>query len=454
MFNNRWKKNLILSFLFILVFLSTISLNIFLPKKPAFAIQESEWDKLLETQAVQEIVNRIEQTWEKAYENYFGANLSSFTLTAETIAKQLYLWQFQIDKNPAVVWVWPRKKQIQLVLITANQIPVIYSITDAERKTVLNTVKMLAGEIIDPRMRHTESYLKPAQKLYRWIVTPIESELEKQKVDTIIFCLGPGLRSLPLSALHDGKKFLIEKYSVALIPAFNMIETEYNPRKNMQVLAMGASEFIDHQSLPAVPTELKEITQKLWQGEAFINQDFTVENLQEQRQKQKFGIIHLATHAEFRSGQPSNSYIQFWHKEKLELDDIRNLKWHQPKVELLVLSACKTAVGDQQAELGFAGLTVQAGVKSALASLWYVSDVGTLALMNEFYQNFQKILLKAEALRQAQIAMLKGKVSLKKGELYGSNSRVKLPQELAEYTDENLSHPYYWAAFTIIGNAW
>ncbi len=105
MFNNRWKKNLILSFLFILVFLSTISLDIFLPKKPAFAIQESEWDKLLETQAVQEIVNRIEQTWEKAYENYFGANLSSFTLTAETIAKQLYLWQSQTEKNPAVIWV-------------------------------------------------------------------------------------------------------------------------------------------------------------------------------------------------------------------------------------------------------------------------------------------------------------------------------------------------------------
>ncbi|MGD1700133.1 CHAT domain-containing protein [Dapis sp. BLCC M229] len=454
MSKNRWKKNIILSFLFILVCLSTITLNIILPNQLAFAIQESEWDKLLENQAVKEIVNRIEQTWEKAYENYFGANLSSFTVNAETIAKQLYLWQSQTEKNPAVVWVWPRKKQIQLILITPNQIPVIYTIPDGEQNAVLNTAKILAGEITDSRMRHTESYLKPAQKLYRWIVAPIESELEKQKVDTILFCLGPGLRSLALSALHDGEKFLIEKYSIAMIPAFNMIETEYNQRKNMQVLAMGASEFIDHQSLPAVPIELKQITQKLWQGEAFINQDFTIENLQQQRQKQKFGIIHLATHAEFRSGKPSNSYIQFWQKEKLELDDIRHLKWHQPKVELLVLSACKTAVGDRQAELGFAGLAVQAGVKSALASLWYVSDVGTLALMNEFYQNFQKILLKAEALRQTQIAMLEGKVSLKKGKLYGSNTRVKLPQELAEYKDENLSHPYYWAAFTIIGNPW
>lgn len=454
MFNKRWKKNLILLLLFILICISSITLNILLQKQPAFALQESEWDTLLEDRAVKEVVNRIEQTWEKAYENYFGVNLSDFTLTAETIAKQLDLWQSQTDKNPAVVWVWPREKTIQLVLITPNQIPVIYSVTDKERKTVLNTAKILAGEIIDPRGRHTNSYLKPAQQIYQWIVAPIESELEKQKVDTILFCLGPGLRSLALSALHDGEKFLIEKYSIALIPAFNMIETEYNPNKNMQVLGMGASEFIDHQSLPAVPIELKQITQEFFPGKAFINQDFTVKNLQYQRQKHKFGIIHLATHAEFKSGKPSNSYIQFWNQEKLDLDDIRNLKLHQPKVELLVLSACKTAVGDRQAELGFAGLAVQAGVKSALASLWYVSDVGTLALMNEFYQHFKQIPLKGEALRQAQIAMLKGKVNLKKGELHGSGSSVKLPQELAEYRNENLSHPYYWAAFTIIGNAW
>ncbi|NEQ39067.1 MAG: CHAT domain-containing protein [Okeania sp. SIO3I5] len=105
---------------------------------------------------------------------------------------------------------------------------------------------------------------------------PIESELEKQKIDTILFCLRPGLHSLPLSSLHDGEKFLIEKYSVTLIPAFNMIKTDYNQRKNLQVLGMGASEFIGHQSLPAVPTELKQITQKSWQGKSFINQDFTI----------------------------------------------------------------------------------------------------------------------------------------------------------------------------------
>ena len=454
MFNKKWKKNLILSLVFILVCISTIALNITLQKQPAFALTEQDWKRLLEEKAVPEIVDTIEQEWEAAYENYFNANLSDFSLNSETIAKQLDLLTYQTDKNSAVVWVWPREEQIQLVLITPNQPPIVRSVLNAEQNTVLTTVKKLAQEITNPRKRQTTSYLKPAQQMYQWLVAPIESELEKQEIDTILFCLGPGLRSLALAALHDGERFLIEKYSIALIPAFNMIETDYDRIKNLQVLAMGASEFLDQQPLPGVPIELKQITEELWQGEAFINQDFTIKNLQEQRKKHNFGIVHLATHAEFKSGEPSNSYIQFWNQEKLELDDIRKLQWQEPPVELLVLSACKTAVGDKEAELGFAGLTVQAGVKSALASLWYVSDVGTLALMSEFYQHLHKILLKAEALRETQIAMLKGKVRLENGELHGAGRTVKLPPDLAKLGDENLSHPYYWAAFTIIGNPW
>ncbi|MDJ0554702.1 MAG: CHAT domain-containing protein [Microcoleaceae cyanobacterium MO_207.B10] len=454
MFNQKWKIKITWLLLFILGLFTTISLYA-IQKQPALAaLTEEDWNILLEKQAITEIVDTIEKTWEAAYENHFNANLSDFGLNAEAIAKTLHLLTYQNEKKSAVVWVWPRKEQLQLLLITPNQLPIVRSVINAEQDTVLNTVKKLTQEITSPRKRQTNSYLKPAQQMYQWIVAPIESELEKQEIDTVLFCLGPGLRSLALAALHDGQNFLIEKYSVARIPAFNLISTDYNRIKNSRVLAMGASEFVDQEPLPAVPIELKQITEKLWQGEAFINQDFTVKNLQEQRQKQDFSIIHLATHADFNSGQPSNSYIQFWNHEKLELDDIRKMKWYQPEVELLVLSACKTAVGDIEAELGFAGLTVQSGVKSALASLWYVSDVGTLALIDEFYQHLQKIIIKAEALQQAQIAMLKGKVNVENGELHGSGRGVKLPPELANLGDENLSHPYYWAAFTIIGNPW
>ena len=121
-----------------------------------------------------------------------------------------------------------------------------------------------------------------------------------------------------------------------------------------------------------------------------------------------------------------------------------------------LLSACRTAVEDKNAELGYAGLAVAAGVKSALASLWYVSDEGTLGLMTEFYGHLNNANIKAEALRQAQLAMLRGDVVIADGELRGSGTRgaVKLPSGLANVGEKKFSHPYYWAGFTMVGSPW
>ncbi|HIK11258.1 MAG TPA: CHAT domain-containing protein, partial [Oscillatoriaceae cyanobacterium M33_DOE_052] len=170
-----------------------------------------------------------------------------------------------------------------------------------------------------------------------------------------------------------------------------------------------------------------------------------------------YPIIHMATHGEFQAGAVENSYIQLWGEEKLRLNQLRELGWHNPAVELLVLSACRTALGDTQAEMGFAGLAVQAGVKSALASLWSVSDEGTLALMTEFYRHLENAKIKSEALRQAQIAMIRGELQVSAGELRssgGTRGALALPPELSEVENSNLSHPYYWAGFTMIGSPW
>jgi CHAT domain-containing protein len=106
----------------------------------------------------------------------------------------------------------------------------------------------------------------------------------------------------------------------------------------------------------------------------------------------------------------------------------------------MVLSACRTALGDEDAELGFAGFATQAGVKTALGSLWYVSDEGTLALMSNFYQELKISPIKAEALRQAQLAMIKGEISL--------------PEGFNTTFNNDFSHPYYWSGFTMVGNPW
>jgi CHAT domain-containing protein len=359
----------------------------------------------------------------------------------------------QSGTKPAIVYTFARPEQLDLVLVTPSGVPIHKSIPAAKREVLLQTVKQFRQEITDQSKRNTTSYLASSQKLYQWMIAPLEQELQASGINTIAFSMDNGLRSLPVAALHDGKQFLVEKYSLGLIPSVNLTDTRYQSLKDAQVLAMGASTFASQNPLPAVPVELETITPKLWRGKSFLNEAFTLDNLKSQRAKEPFAIIHLATHGEFKPGAPSNSYIQLFDSQ-LKLNELRQLGWNNPPVELLVLSACRTAVGDEDAELGFAGLAVQSGVKSALASLWYVSDEATLGLMTEFYQQLKVAPIKAQALRDAQLAMMKGQVRLEGGHLHESGEKLPLPPELAKLGDRSLEHPYYWAAFTMIGSPW
>ncbi|MBD1907064.1 CHAT domain-containing protein [Trichocoleus sp. FACHB-6] len=339
--------------------------------------------------------------------------------------------------------------ELELVLVTAKG-KTIRKVTGVKRSQALKVAQQFSNRI--KNVASQQGYLTSSQQLYQWLIAPLEADLQAEDIQNLVFILDSGLRSMPLAALHDGKQFLVEKYSLSLMPSLTLTDTRYTNIKNSKLLAMGSSEFSNQKPLPAVPVELATITQ-LWQGKSFLNDGFTLENLKSQRSKQPFGIVHLATHAEFQPGDISNSYIQLWNQQ-LRLDQLRTLGWNNPPVELLVLSACRTALGDEEAELGFAGLAVQAGVKSALASLWYISDEGTLGVMTEFYQQLKKSPIKAEALRQAQIAMLKGQIRLQSGYLYSSKQRVDLPAELSNLRNTTFTHPYYWAAFTMIGNPW
>jgi CHAT domain-containing protein len=341
--------------------------------------------------------------------------------------------------------------QLELVVVTAKGTPIRKRVQGATRKQVLKAATDFRSQVTS--FRRTRGYMDSAQQLYKWLVAPLETDLKAREIQNLVFLMDGGLRSLPVAALHDGTGFLIERYSVALMPSLSLTDTRYKDIKGSQVLAMGAAKFTDQKPLPAVPVELSTITGTLWQGKSFLNNDFTLTNLKQAREQNPFGIIHLATHGEFQPGAPSKSYIQLW-DTKLHLDQLRQLGWNNPPVELLVLSACRTALGDEQAELGFAGLAVLAGVKSALASLWYVSDQGTLGLMTEFYEKLDSVPIKAEALRQAQLAMLKGQVRLEDGKLRTTRADIPLPPELAQLGNQKLDHPYYWSAFTLIGNPW
>ncbi|AFY41378.1 CHAT domain-containing protein [Nostoc sp. PCC 7107] len=339
---------------------------------------------------------------------------------------------------------------LELVVVTAKGEPIRQVLTNVTRSQVITASRQLTSAVTDPALRRT--YIKPAQQLHNWLIAPIESNLKAREINNLVFLMDTGLRAMPVAALYDGQQYLVERYSVGLMPSLSLTDTKYVDIKKAKVLGMGASQFMNLDPLPAVPTELKTIEQ-LWPGKAFLNEAFTLKNLKAQRQDIPYGIVHLATHGEFRKGAPSNSYIQLWDSQ-LRMDQMRQLGWNNPSVELVVLSACRTALGDEDAELGFAGFAVQAGAKSALASLWYVSDEGTFSLMTEFYEKLKQAPIKAEALRQAQIAMLKGEVRLENGKLKTSHGDLSLPPVLLELGDKNLTHPYFWSAFTMIGNPW
>jgi CHAT domain-containing protein len=342
------------------------------------------------------------------------------------------------------------RDRLELLLITAEANPIRRSVnaTRAEVISMANQFRSTVTSVKDPK-----AYLAPAQQMYQWLVAPLEQDLQQQGIQTLAYILDTNLRTIPLAALYDGKEFIVQRYSVATMPSLSLTDTGYKDVRNLEVLAMGAEQFPDQNPLPAVPVELSAIAGQLWKGQSFLNDAFTVKNLKAARASKPYGIIHLATHAEFNSGKPSNSYIQF-ENGKLRLDQLPELGLDKPPVELLVLSACRTALGDQEAELGFAGLAVQAGVKSALGSLWYVSDEGTLALMTDFYTQLKQAPIKAEGLRQAQLAMLKGEVRLQGGKLITSRGSFPLPPELTLLGDKDLTHPYYWSAFSLVGNPW
>jgi CHAT domain-containing protein len=400
-------------------------------------------------------ITQLEESFTAPFEIYLGLSDTPI-VTLGKAQKTLRKIERATGTKPAIIYAScvPQSsgdKQLELVLVTPQGKPVRQVVPGASCSKVLAEVKTLRRKVTD--IRSFKGYLAPAQQLYQWLVAPLEKDLQAQKIYNIVFIMDAGLRSIPLAVLHDGKGFIVERYSVGLMPSLSLTDTRYVNVKNASVLAMGAAQFTDQNPLPAVPVEVSVIAGKLGSSKSFLNSGFTLENLKSARISKPYGIIHLATHAEFQEGKPGNSYIQLWDM-KLSLDKLRQLKLSDPPVEMLVLSACRSAVGDESVELGFTGLAVQAGVKSALGSLWYVSDEGTLGLMITFYEQLKTAPIKAEALRQAQLAMLKGEVRLEGGQLVTSRGSFPLPPELRKLGKKDLTHPFYWSAFTMIGNPW
>lgn len=356
--------------------------------------------------------------------------------------------------------------KLEILVVTPDAEP-IYVTVDVTREEVEARAEDLYLDVSNQAFGWEE----PAELLYEWLIASIETELTKREVDNLLFILPPKLRSLPLAALYDANtdRFLIQKgYNIGLAPAINLMNTTYNPNiQNARVLALGASTFEADQNqedIKAVEIELPQIANLRGVGEPIINEQFTLENLKNSLQKNNSQIVHLSTHADFSTADINEIYIQLY-DERLTLKELDNLDLRvgRSDLELLVLSACRSAFGDLDAELGFSGLAVKSGVKTAIGSLWYVGDITTPGLMLEFYHYLETSPFKAEALRLAQVAMIEGQIEIdieNRQMITSWGDVIELPEDVVtEFSDRNIAtidlyHPYYWSAFTIIGSPW
>ncbi|WP_084555254.1 CHAT domain-containing protein [[Phormidium ambiguum] IAM M-71] len=291
------------------------------------------------------------------------------------------------------------------------------------------TIQQANDALTIPRLRFSQNnYLMVAEKFHKWLIQPFESELANSKIETLVFVLDGSLRNIPIASIYDGKKYLMEKYSVALAPSLQLIDTQPLQRSNIKVLTAGLSEARQgFAPLPNVTTELGNIAQEIT-TEKLLNQSFTASNFRTKIQTNTFPIIHLATHGRF-SSKAADTFILTW-DTKINAKDLdvllRNKNSLNNPIELLVFSACQTATGDNRATLGLTGVAVRAGARSTVATLWSVDDEATALLMENFYKELSNSkVTKAEALRRAQQIVLQ---------------------------NQQFSHPYFWSAFVLVGN--
>lgn len=275
------KKVVIKLFLFLIAFVFAIGFDSLLGYSPTLSYQLSvipeNWSQAIST---------VENAWEAQYEDYFEEDFTSLSMTPGRISQRLLDLSQETGKKPAVLWLMPTTEQLNLYLITPGKQPIGKENKSVNRKKLAE----VSEEFVEKISNLSDGYLDSSQQLYRWLIAPVEADLEAADIDTLIMCLGAGLRTLPLAALHDGERFLVEKYSLTRIPGFNLTQMSYGNLKNAKVLAMGATQFKEQVDLPAVAVELSAISPKPWAGETILNRGFTVENLQAQRRQENFKI--------------------------------------------------------------------------------------------------------------------------------------------------------------------
>lgn len=347
----------------------------------------------------------------------------------------------QVDANAAVIYSIILPDRLAVILSLPAQ-PLRYHFTKLRPSSdrAANQPTQAVDQVFDDFFATLNPFvtsqnpLRPQQQLYDWLIRPIAADIGKSEIKTLVFVMDGVLQGVPLAALHDGQQYLIENYSLALTPGLQLLPPRSLPSRQFKTLAGGLSESRQgFSALPGVAQELQEIA-AIVPTSILLNQTFSQSQLAQKLDSDSFPIVHLATHGQF-SSDADQTFLLTW-DGKLKLEDLNQLlelnttsrqsgSTHQP-IELLILSACQTAVGDKRAALGLAGVAIRSGARSTIATLWSVQDNSTAELITQFYNHLkQPGMTRAEALRQAQLSLLRS---------------------------PDYQHPYYWAPFVLVGN--
>jgi CHAT domain-containing protein len=327
----------------------------------------------------------------------------------------------QVDPQAAIVYPIILPDRLAVIWSIAGQLH--YHTTPIAAPEVNRTLREYLAAI-HPATDSAER-LRLSQQLYDWLIRPAEAQLANTQ--TLVFVLDGLMRSVPIAALHDGKQYLIEKYAVTLSPGLQLIAARSLTQQGNRAVVAGISEARHgFSAIPAVVSEVKDIGQRV-ASSTLLNQEFTGKALEQRVKNSQAEIVHLATHGQF-SSRVENTFLLTW-EGRLGVQELASLlksRENKQAIELLVLSACETASGDDRAVLGLAGLAVKSGARSTLATLWSVRDTATALLMNRFYDYLgEPGISKAEALRKAQLALI---------------------------ADPEYDQPFFWSPFVLVGN--
>jgi len=334
-----------------------------------------------------------------------------------------------LSQFPNAVLLYPLilDDRLELVILNANTPPL--------RRTVNIKREQLNQLIIDLRAElqdsGSEDVKQTSQKLYNILIEPFESELSQLKINTIIYAPDGQPRYIPLSALYDGKQWLVEKYRVNNITAESLTAFNSKSITNPHIFAgafggKNGETRVGFRGLPASIPEVEKITSLFPNTTSLIEKDFTKQVTTNRANSHT--ILHLATHGKLLVGTPEDSFIVFGNGEQVTIGELKD--WKLQNVDLVVLSACESGLGSKLGTgievLGLGYQMQAAGARVSIASLWTVDDAGTQALMAAFYTELQKGNLSViEALSRAQISLIKS---------------------------DKFNHPKFWSAFFAIGN--